>query len=340
MRRILLAIGIFMHVSCWAQQDTLSIEEQLLQLELELDSASLFGFLDSLIALPTPKSEMSARLGYSSSRLSAGRDFNQQQKGITTGLSYYHKSGFYSDFSTFFDGQYSPAAYQSILHGGFMWLPNKKWMFNPYLERTFNHQFSSNLFNSIGTTISYDFKLFETSFDYAFLWGRDTGHRIIPSISRKIRIKNVPLVNTLTFYPSVTLMSGTTTIFTYQYSTAEIDTYLLKIQSLTDDEIRYLRVSGQITTSQAIQLRATRRLLLEGTVEDRAFLKELLNSLEEGSAFALLSYSFSLPMTFSVGKTSFMISYSYSFPQRAQGEDLDLDPTGYVNFTVRQRIIW
>jgi hypothetical protein len=340
MRRISLAILLLSSISCWAQQDSLSIEQQLLQLELELDSASLFDFLDSLLAIPVTKSEVGIRMGYSSSRLSAGRDFNQQQKGLTPGVSYYHKSGLYADLSTFFDGQYSPAAYQSILHGGFMWLPNRKWVVNPYLERTFNHQYSSDLFYSLGTSISYDFKLFETSIDYAFLWGNDTGHRIIPSLSKKIRFNNVPLVKTLTLYPSISLMSGTTTIFNYQYSSSQIDDYLLEIQSLSDDEIRFLRISGRITTEQAIQLRVTRRLLLEGDNTDKAFLKDLLNTLEEDKAFALLSYTISLPASFTFGRTNVMISYSYSFPQRVPGEDLDLDPTGYINLTLRQRITW
>lgn len=340
MRKSLFAILILLKLSCFSQQDTLSIEQQLMQLELEMDSISLFGFLDSLIAAPSQKSELSMRIGYSTSRLTAGRDFNLEQKGLTPGLSYYHKSGFYADFSTFFDAPEFPKAYQSILHSGFMWLPNNRWVLNPYVERTFNHQFKSDLYYSIGGMTSYNFKVLEASLDYAFLWGKDTGHRIIPSLSRKIKINNVPIVKTLSLYPSISMMSGTTTIFNYQYSTEEVDSYLLQIQSLTDDEIRFLRVSGQISTAQAIQLRATRRLLLEGTEEDRAFLKELLNTLEEDKAFAFLSYSISLPVSFTVGKTGVTISYSYSFPQRVPGEDLDLDPNGYLNFTVRQRITW
>lgn len=340
MRKLVIAIFLFTNLSCFSQQDTLSIEQQLLQLELELDSASLFGFLDSLLLLPDPKSEFGLRLGYSSSRVTAGRDFNQELKGLIPGISYFHKTGLYADFSTLFDSQYSPSAYQSVLHGGYMWIPNQKWVINPYLERTFNHQYESDLFYSLGTSISHDFKLFETSFDYAFLWGKDTGHRLIPSISRKIRFNNVPLFKTITLYPSISLMAGTTTIFTYQYSSDQIDDYLLRVQSLTDDEIRYLRVSGQITTAQAIELRATRRLLLEGSEEDIAYLRDLLNTLEEDAAFALLSYTFSLPVTFSFGKTSVMISYSYSLPQKVPGEDLDLDPIGYINFSIRRRITW
>lgn len=340
MRKLAFAITIILTLSCFSQQDSLSIEQQLLQLELELDSASLFGFLDSLLLAPTPKSEIGLRIGYSSSRVTAGRDFDQQLKGTTPGISFFHKTGFYADFSTFFDSQYSPSAYQSILHGGYMWIPSKKWVLNPYIERRFNHQFSSDLFYSAGTSISYDFKLFETSFDYAFLWGKDTGHRLIPSISRKIRFNNVPLFKNITLYPSISLMAGTTTIFTYQYSSQQIDNYLLRVQSLSDDEIRFLRVSGRITTAQAIQLRATRNLLLEGSEEDIATLKELLNTLEEDSSFALLSYTFSLPVTFSLKKTSIMISYSYSIPQRVPGEDLDLDPIGYLNISLRQRITW
>ncbi len=324
-----------------SQSDSLSIEQQLADLELEMDSIALFSFLDSVLLLPSPTSEISVRLGYMSSRLTAGRDFNLEQKGYTTGLAYYHKSGFYTDVSTFFDTNYRPAAYQTILHAGYFWMPSLKWTINPYVERSFFHNsFSTDLSNSMGTSITRNTKAVDIGVDYAFLWGKDTGHRLIPSLSRRIRIKGVPLVKTITLYPSVSMIAGTTSIFTYQYSTEEIDAYLLRVQQLTDDEIRFLVVNGRITTAEAIQLRNTRRLLNEGSEADIASLKELLNTLEESDTFALLNYTFSLPLTFSINKTNILISYSYAFPQQLPGEDLGVNPSGFFNVSISQRLTW
>jgi len=324
------------------QTSSPSIEEQLLALELELDSISLFSFLDSLLLAPRPASEINVRLGYSSSRLSAGRDFNLEQKGYTTGLAYYHSSGLYTDFSTFYDMRLSPAAYISMWHLGYFWLPNLKWSINPYYEHTFNHQnLSNDLSNSLGTSVTRTTKWADVGMDYAFLWGKQhVGHRVIPSVSKKFRLKHVPWVKSVTFYPSISLTAGTTGIFTYLYSSEQIDTYLLRIQELTDDEIRLLVVSGRITTAEAIQLRITRRLLNEGSEADREYLKELLNTLVEEDAFALLSYTISLPVTITINKTMVQLSYSYAIPQPLPGEDLGVDPSGFFNISINQRLTW
>jgi hypothetical protein len=318
-----------------------SIEQQLADLELEIDSIALFSFLDSVLLLPSPTSELSLRVGYMSSRLTAGRDFNLEQKGYTTGMAYYHKSGFYTDLSTFFDANYRPAAYQTILHAGYFWMPTLKWTINPYAERSFFHNsFSSDLSNSLGMSISLNTKAVDLGIDYAYLWGNDIGHRLIPSLSKRIRIKGIPLVKSISLYPSLSLIAGTSSIFKYQYSTKEIDAYLLQVQQLTDDEIRFLVVSGRITTAQAIQLRITRRLLNEGSEADIATLKELLNTLEESDTFALLNITLSLPLTFSINKTNFLISYSYAFPQQLPGEDLGVNPSGFFNISISQRFNW
>lgn len=330
-----------MPFSLVGQSPTPSVEEQLLALELEMDSLSLFSFLDSLLLAPKPSSEINIRLGYSSSRLTAGRDFNLEQKGYTTGLAYYHSSGIYTDFNTFYDMNYSPAAYLSMWQVGYFWLPNLMWSINPYYEHTFNHQnLSNDLSNSIGSSVTRSTKWADFGVDYAFLWGQKTGHRFIPSISRKFRWKNIPLIQAITFYPSLSLTTGTTSIFTYLYSTEQIDKYLFRIQQLTDDEIRLLVLNGRITTAEAIQLRITRRLLNEGTEADRAYLHELLNTLVEEDAFALLSYTVSLPVTITINKTNIQISYSYAIPQPLQGEDLGVDPSGFFNISVNQRLTW
>jgi len=325
-----------------AQESELSFEEQLAQLDLEMDSLSIFSFLDSLLNTTELKSEIGIRIGYTSSRLTAGRDFNTQQKGFSPGISYFHKSGAYVDFTSFFDNQSDPALSQSILHAGYLWIPHRKWTINPYVEKTFNNQdFEYDLTQSLGSNVSYDFKLAEASLDYSFLWGKKTGHRFIGSLNKKIVLKNVPLVNKLTFYPTISTIAGTADIFTYLYSADQVNDYLLELQYLTDDEIRALRVSGEITTQEAINLRIARRLLVDGKEEDREFLIGLLNTLEQDNTFSLLSYSFSLPVSFNIDpKTSVMLSYSYSVPLKLPGEDLGVDPTGFFSFSLSRRITW
>ncbi len=340
MRWIVLCVAISVPSLLQAQEDTLSYAQQLEQLEMELDSLSIFSLFDSVLNVQR-KSEMSARFVYTSGRLSAGRDFNLNQKGYSPGISYYHKSGAYLDFTSFFDNNSVPALTQSILHGGYMWLPSSKWVINPYVERTFNHQTIGYTLNqSIGAGVTYDFKLAEIGVDYALLWGKDIGHRLIPNVSKTIRWNNAPFVKTLNFYPGISLMAGTTTIFNYTYSDDQVDQYLTKVKTLTDEVIIYLRRTGQISTQQAIELREARRLLNSDDPELTQALKDLINILKEGSSFELLSVNFTLPVSFSIKQTSFIFSYSYSIPQKLSGEDFGVDPTGFFSFSVSRRITW
>ncbi len=331
--------------TCSAQNSESSFEDQLAQLELEMDSLSIFNFLDSIIMSTPLKSEIGIRIGYTSSRLAAGRDFNTEQRGFSPGISYYHKSGAYADFTSFFDNQSDEALTQSQLHMGYLWLPSNKWTINPYAEKTFNHQdLEFDLTQSLGTSLGYDFKITEATLDYSFLWGRKSGHRLIASLNKSITIKKVPLIETLTLYPSFSTNIGTTNIFSYLYSSLQLS--LLEIQDLTNDEIRSFRIKGKITTKEAFQLRIARNLLNEGTDMDREFVIDLINNtslrtVEEGDTFALLNYSFSLPISFKVGpKTSMLLSYSYSIPIKLPGEDLGVDPTGFFSFSLSQRITW
>ncbi|MFZ9046953.1 MAG: hypothetical protein ACO2ZZ_13925, partial [Cyclobacteriaceae bacterium] len=149
--------------------------------------------------------------------------------------------------------------------------------------------------------------------------------------------KNVPLLNKVRMHPNLSLMAGTTTIFNYLYTDSQIENYLREIQYLSDDEIRALRVSGQITTEEARQLVLTRRLLNSDNPDAVQLLKDWLNILDENSGFALLSINISLPISFDIGKTSIMTSYSYSIPQKLPGEDLGIDPSGFFSLSISRR---
>ena len=133
-------------------------------------------------------------------------------------------------------------------------------------------------------------------------------------------------------------MAGTTSIFSYLYSDKEVDNYLREVQSLTDSEIRALRISGQITTEQARTLIITRRLLSSDDPDAIQLLSDWLNVLEEDAAFAILNISLSLPVSFYIKKTSVMMSYTYSIPQRLPGEDLGVNPSGFFSISLSRRI--
>lgn len=331
---ILLSLSI---ISLLAQTEELSLEEQLAQLESELDSIALFGLFDEYLN-QSPDSEFGLRFSYSGSRLSAGRDFNQNQRGYSPGISYYHSSGLYLDWTTFFDNQSDGAINLSIFHAGYMWMPTTKWIVNPYFEKTFNHQNSTNeLTWSMGTGVTRDFKVAELGVDYAFLWGSSVGHRLIPSMTKSFKVKRVPLLGNVSFYPSISLVAGTTTIFSYLYSDDQVEDYLTQIQSLTEQDVLALRRNGTITAEQTQDLILAIRLLESGNPDAANIIEDFINELQEENSFELLSTNLSLPVSFKIKKTSIMAGYTYSIPYRLPGEDQSVDPTGFFSFSISRR---
>lgn len=341
-KTLILIISWMVFLPGFAQQtDSLTVEEQLALLESEMDSMSLFMLFDSVLNAPTLKSEIGIRFGYASSRLTAGRDFSTQQQGYTPGISYFHKSGIYLDAGAYFDVNES-IYNQGILHLGYMWAPNEKWTINPYVERVFPHAKADDVARTAtGIGLSFENKWIEPGLDYGALWQEgDISHRLIPSLNKMIRLGNWGFLKNINVYPSFAVMMGNTSVFTYRFTTNEVENYLVRIQQLSNEEINRLVQTGQITTQQAIKIRFTQRYLSSLEDDEIEELVEVINPLDEDNTFQALSYNFSLPLSFQINKTSFMIGYSYAIPIQLPGESLTLDPSGFVSFSINQRITW
>ena len=103
------------------ESQELSYAEQLLALEEELDSLSIFNLLDSVLLLSAvQKSELNVRVGLTSSVTSAGRDYNIDQTGYSAGLSYFHKSGGYLDLAGYYNTNVEPSYNPTILSAGYL----------------------------------------------------------------------------------------------------------------------------------------------------------------------------------------------------------------------------
>ena len=174
-------------------QDTLSYAEQLKAIEEEMDSLSIFNLIDSLFTLDIkPKSELNIRFGFTTNVTSAGRDYEISQSGISPGLSYYHKSGFYSDLAGYWNSGIEPNYNPTVFSVGYLGtFNNPNWSYTIDAERWFyNPKDSSDnpLTYSVGSSISYDFKWGFASVDYSLLFGEETANRIIPNITGTINL--------------------------------------------------------------------------------------------------------------------------------------------------------
>ena len=122
-RRWLLAIIMAISAATIHAQEAdslvLSQVEDVLSFE---DSLSIFSLIDSLLQnAEIEVSQFGVRLAYNSNVLSAGRTLGIENFGLSPGLSYYHKSGFYGDLSGFWSKDFDPKYYLTIASVGYIY---------------------------------------------------------------------------------------------------------------------------------------------------------------------------------------------------------------------------
>ena len=276
---------------------------------VELDSLIASGdtgflsLIDSLINVPIPKlkSQLVMRLGYNSNVVAASRTLGFNQFGVAPGISYYHKSGLYADYTGYWSKQYNPQYYLTVLSGGYMNSPTKWWSimaeYNRYIYAGLGEDEYVPYKNSAGLSNFFDIKWVTLRLDYQLFFGDKTAHRINPSIMLNLEKKKLGRIDRIAFYPTASVLYGSEQI---------------------TELIPYAR------TYLGIIYRVRRNLPLYYE--------------QETTRFGVLNYSFSAPVSMSVNNWTFLVSYTYNIPQALPGEPIRLESSGYLSACISKRI--
>ena len=345
------------------RKDSLSYAEQLALLEAEMDSLSIFSLIDSLFELDvTPTSELNIRLGFTSSVTSSGRDYDIDQQGFSPGLAYYHKSGLYADLSGYWSSDISPKYNPTIFSLGYLGSWNKNMTYSLDYERWFFNARDTSLnplTNSLGVSLSYDFKIGYLGIDYTHLFGDMTSHRIIGTLAGNIHLGKWWKFNSVSIYPSATILYGNGNVTvarpiarSLSEEVASVITNITTFENLTPRQkitalgiIRQAFANGLITESERNSLGAKVRsnemlteediLAMDAIAEGEFFLSNYVDE----NKFGLLNYAFTLPIALSSNRLTILISYTYSIPISLPGEELlNIDPLGYFGVSVNYRM--
>jgi hypothetical protein len=363
MRRTVTILVLFFLAFSSKSQDTLSYAEQLKAIELEMDSLSIFNLIDSLFTLDIdPKSELNIRAGFTTNVTSAGRDYDLSQSGVSPGISYYHKSGFYSDLAGYWNSGVEPNYNPTVLSMGYLGsFKNPKWNYSIDAERWFyNPRDSSDnpLTYSAGGSLSYDFKWGFASIDYSFLFGEETANRIIPNITGSINLGKWWIFKSIKLYPSVSMMIGDSDITQLRISNRQISDQnanrilrLTTFANLSKEQKRYVGTlifraynNGSINEETRNQLLLDLRNSANLSTDDQSALRQIVNEGYEvteyvdDQEFGILNYAFTLPLSLSTEHLYFLLSYTYSIPIQLPGEFIDVNPIGYFGASISYRI--
>lgn len=344
------------------ETDNLSYADQLAALEAEMDSMSIFNLIDSLFNSDfAAGSELNIRFGITSSVTSAGRDYDLNQTGFSPGISYYHKSGFYSDLSGYWNSGVEPSYNPTIISAGYLGSIGEKWGYSFDYEKWFfnpNDSSDNPLRNSLGTSVSYDFKFGYASIDYSILFGSETAHRIIGNLSGNIRFGKWWIFKDVNMYPSVNIVYGNNSITQLRITQEQLTNQqreqferLIQFSELTDRQrfqllgaINRAFENGQITEARRnelyILLNQSRELTEADVQQLQGFIDNGVETQDftDGNAFGLMNYSFTLPISLSTERWNFMFSYTYSIPVQLPGEFFSVDPIGYFGASISYRI--
>ncbi len=259
------------------------------------DSLSIFYLIDSLLTLEasTPSSQLAVRLAYNSNVLYAGQTLGIDQFGLSSGISFYHKSGLYADLSAFWSNDFEPKYYLNVLSVGYMHTFSSKFSFNVGYDKyfTINNDFLQYK-NTLSLTPYLDLKPILLSLNYSFYFGEGNVHRLMPSFNLNLQKKNFLKIDKVTFTPSAYVLFGN--------------------EHWAEFEIVY-----PTTALERIQNYLLYKTLYKIVVTEK-------------NPFGLMNYAFSFPLNITHKSWNFLISYTYNFPKALPGDPLLLAESGFV----------
>lgn len=106
-----------------------------------IDSLSIFRLMDSLIqSIEEPEevsNQLAIRTGYNSNFNGYSNTAGLNEYGLSSGISFYHKSGLFADISGYASNEFDPFYYQTMASVGYMSASLKKFSFQQNTESHF-----------------------------------------------------------------------------------------------------------------------------------------------------------------------------------------------------------
>jgi hypothetical protein len=263
------------------------------------DSLSIFSLIDSLLQnAEVESSQFGVRLAYNSNVLSAGRTLGIENFGLSSGLSYYHKSGFYGDLSGFWSKDFDPMYYLTIASVGYMYSFPKVFSIMAGYDRYFYNTNSDDEYlpykNTLSVTPLFEVKPFMLSINYSFYFGDTYVNRIMPGLSLVLEKKKLFKIDKVVFQPTFYMLFGD--------------------ETLTDAQI--------VLTRQLVRL-------VPPEWKWTASIEYI-----DKRVFGIMNYAFTAPLSITHKNWSFMLSYTYNIPKALPGEPLTISESSYLSGSI------
>lgn len=255
------------------------------------DSLEIFLLIDSMMQIDIGiSSQFVTRLSYNSNVLYTGLTLGIDQFGLSPGISYYHKSGFFGDVSGYWSNDFEPSYYLTTVSAGYM-TSLTKWMsiFGSYDHYFYNlaDEFQPYT-NSLSVVPYFEFGPVVFTPSYSFYFGEGNAHRIMPGLGFNLEKSNFIGLKRISFTPTFYTLFGNEIVTEIRFP----------------DDARELiqRIRNNLPWYEII----------------------------EKNVFGIMNYSISIPLAAYTKKWGFFLSYNYSIPKELEGQTIELENTSFL----------
>jgi len=233
------------------------------------------------------------RLAYNNNVLYAGQTLGIDQFGLSPGVSFYHKAGFYADLSGFWSHDFEPHFYLIALSVGYLHTFSSTFSLNVGYDRyfTINNDFLQYK-NTLSATPYLDFKPISLSLNYSLYFTESNVHRLMPSFTVNLEKSNFLQIDKVSFAPSIHVLFGNEHLIEYE---------IIEATTPLERSRNYMRYG---TSYKIIEI--------------------------ETNPFGVMNYAFSFPLSITHKKWNFLFSYTYSIPKTLPGEPFELPDSGFI----------
>lgn len=215
-----------------------------------MDSLSIFRLLDSLMQNldeVEPNNQLAIRAGYNSNFNGYANTTGLNQYGLSTGLTFYHKSGLFADVTGYASNQFDPYYYQTMASVGYMNSSLKKFSFQAEYRKslyhfdtgqsadqypdeayvktvrglaTFTTNYASAIYsNALTGTLYFEHKILNLRLDYTLYGekGFKPANRFAPTVSINLEKRKWLKTQRIAIIPSVSWLYGSYSYLYYDY---------------------------------------------------------------------------------------------------------------------------
>lgn len=262
------------------------------------DSLSIFNLIDSILQYgDIGGSQLVLRLSYNSNVLSAGRTLGIENFGLSSGVSYYHKSGFYADVSTYWSKDFDPSFYLTAASVGYMYSFSKKFSIMAGYDRYFYNLRKEDEYIPYKNTISLipivELKPLLLTVNYSFYFGDAHVHRIMPGVSLVLQKKKFAHIDRIAVTPSFYMLMGNETL----------------------TEIEFVSPKDRAEGLRNYLLYGSWYTLIE----------------KNTNVFGIMNYAVSIPVSITYKNWGFSFMYTYNIPKALPGEPLTISESSYLS---------